>query len=378
MTSKADPAYQLQLIPVAGGYDGETCWVHARAGAIPAADAGEPTVVMTMQKLLLSGSDIFYALHSLSSFDRGRTWAEPDEQENFRRVHIADQVEKIVCDFSPRWHTPSDTLLGIGHTAYYNANRIMEPRPRQIVYAIYDPIEGHWEDWHVLQMPDEEKYFCAGAGCVQRLDLPNGDVFLPVSFLIEEKPRRYATTVVRCNFDGRKLEYAGQGNEFTVDDPRGLYEASLVECRGRYFLTLRNDLCGYVAVSFDGLRYEDPEPWTFDDGEELGNYNTQQHWVKHGGDLYLVYTRRGLGNDHVFRHRAPLLMARVDLQERCVLRDTEVVIVPERGARLGNFGVVEVAPDETWVTVAEWMQPAGCEAGGSDNTIWVARLLWQD
>src|SRR5438046_1668521 len=33
------------------------------------------------------------------------------------------------------------------------------------------------------------------------------------------------------------------------------------------------------------------------------------------------------------------------------------VLVAERGARLGNFAVVDVTPGETWVTVAEWMQP---------------------
>ncbi len=370
--------YRLQLIPATSGYDGKACWVHARAGVVPGEGGADPTVVMTMQKLLLSGSDIFCALHGLSSFDGGHTWTEPVEQENFGRVHIADQVEKIVCGFSPQWHAPSKTLLGIGHTVYYNADRVMEPRPGQIAYAIYDPIEGHWEDWHVLQLPDEDKYLCADAGCVQRHDLPNGDILLPTSIVIAESPRRHATTVVRCHFDGRRLEYTGHGNELTVDDPRGLYEPSLVAHEGRYFLTLRNDLCGYLSVSLDGQHYEDPEPWTFDDGGPLGNYNTQQHWVQHGDDLYLVYTRRGLGNDHISEHRAPLVMARVDVRDRCILRDTEAIIVPERGARLGNFGIVEVAPNETWVTVAEWMQPAGCESHGSDNTVWIARILWQD
>jgi len=61
-----------------------------------------------------------------------------------------------------------------------------------------------------------------------------------------------------------------------------------------------------------------------------------------------------------------------------VLRDTERVLVPERGARLGNFGVVEVNESETWVTVAEWMQPAGCEKYGSDNSVYAARIRWND
>lgn len=77
--------------------------------------------------------------------------------------------------------------------------------------------------------------------------------------------------------------------------------------------------------------------WTFDDGSELGNYNTQQHWVTHGDSLFLVYTRKGANNDHVFRHRAPLFIAKVDPEKLTVLRATEQILVPERGARLANL-----------------------------------------
>ncbi|MCA9426382.1 MAG: exo-alpha-sialidase, partial [Candidatus Omnitrophica bacterium] len=92
--------------------------------------------------------------------------------------------------------------------------------------------------------------------------------------------------------------------------------------------------------------------------------------------LFLVYTRRGAENDHVFRHRAPLFIAQVDPDTLCVLRETERVLVPERGARLGNFGITDVKNNETWVTVAEWMQPVGIEKYGSDNTIYVAKIRW--
>ncbi|MBU0606526.1 MAG: exo-alpha-sialidase, partial [Armatimonadetes bacterium] len=134
-----------------------------------------------------------------------------------------------------------------------------------------------------------------------------------------------------------------------------------------------------------GLTYDEPRPWTFDDGEELGNYNTQQHWVTHSERLHLVYTRRGLNNDHVFRHRAPLVMAEVDPERLCVLRDTERVIIPERGARLGNFAVTDVSPQETWVTVSEWMQTWGpnpydytiCQQYGSDNAVFAGRIVWE-
>ena len=115
------------------------------------------------------------------------------------------------------------------------------------------------------------------------------------------------------------------------------------------------------------------------DGGELGSYNTQQHWVTHGDTLYLVYTRRGADNDHVFRHRGPLFIAEVDQENLQVIRGTERVLVPERGARLGNF-----AANETWISVAEWMQRNGRDyvipvdnAMGADNSVYIARLKWK-
>lgn len=158
--------------------------------------------------------------------------------------------------------------------------------------------------------------------------------------------------------------------------PGGLHEPSLTRFGGTFFLTLRNDRQGYVTRSENGMAFEPIRPWQFDDGSELGNYNTQQHWVTHSDGLFLVYTRRGANNDHVFRHRAPLFMAQVDPDSLRVIRETERVLVPERGARLGNFGVTRVSEHETWVTVSEWMQPKGVEKHGSDGSVFVARIRW--
>ena len=110
---------------------------------------------------------------------------------------------------------------------------------------------------------------------------------------------------------------------------------------------MRNDERGYVTTGSDGLHFESPKPWTFDDGFLLGNYNTQQHWVTHSDGLFLVYTRKGANNDHVFRHRAPLFIAQVDTEHLCVIRETERILVPERGTRLGNFSVTSVDEKQT-------------------------------
>jgi hypothetical protein len=106
--------------------------------------------------------------------------------------------------------------------------------------------------------------------------------------------------------------------------------------------------------------------------------------VDHDGQLYLVYTRRGADNDHVFRNRAPLFMAEVDPVSMRVRRATERVIVPERGARLGNFGVLKIDDNTTWVVVSEWMQTWRQSSVvmpvdnpyGSDNSIYIAKIKW--
>jgi hypothetical protein len=115
-------------------------------------------------------------------------------------------------------------------------------------------------------------------------------------------------------------------------------------------------------------------PWRYDDSEVLQNYNTQQHFLALGDAVYLVYTRRGANNDHVFRHRAPLFIARIDTERMCLIRESEQIAVPERGARLGNFGVTNVSRDLAYLTVTEWMQPRGCEKYGSDNALFIVRF----
>ncbi|MCB1079966.1 MAG: lysophospholipase, partial [Verrucomicrobiae bacterium] len=126
----------------------------------------------------------------------------------------------------------------------------------------------------------------------------------------------------------------------------------------------------------DGLHFADAKPWTFDDGGELGSYNTQQHWLVHSDGLYLVYTRRGANNDHIVRHRAPLFMAAVDPATLRVIRSTERVIIPERGAEMGNFGACAIDANESWVTVSEGMFMKDSKARGAEGATFVARIRW--
>lgn len=382
----AKPPYALKRDVPTKFYDGKTCWCHPRAGIVPGAGKdGAPRVVMTMNTLDVSGSDVFKAVHALHTDDLGKTWTEPADQAPLKpRAEMIDGEELPVAlsDCWPTWHAASKTLLGTGHDVVYTRQwKVKTPRPRSTTYSTYEAKSNAWAPWRRMPIPGKE-FVDAGPGCVQRFDEEDGSILLPIYYRPPGKNSRI--TVARCQFDGKDLTYHEHGNELALDDQtRGLHEPSLTRFGGEYFLTIRNDKLGFVTRGKDGLKYEPIQPWKFDDGKELGSYNTQQHWVNHSDALYLVYTRKGANNDHVFRHRAPLFMAQVDPRTLRVIRATEQILVPERGARLGNFGVTQVSPTETWVTVAEWMQtwgpnhiiPVDNKYGG-DGSVWVARLHW--
>jgi hypothetical protein len=372
--AEAPVAYRVRLAVVSEGYDGKTCWFHPRAGAIP---GPSPTVVLTMQKLNVKRSDVFYPVASGVSTDLGATWTPFVEHTTTLGRHRLDAArEEGICDFTPKWHAQSGRLLGTGHTVFYKDDALLAVRPRHTVWSVYDPAARSWTAWAKLLMPDVPKFSCAGAGSTQRVDLDNGDILLPIySKDIPEKV--YFSTVVRCRFDGRQLTYVEHGSEHSVAIDRGLYEPSLARHRDRFFLTMRNDRAAYVARGADGLHFDEPRKWTFDDGADLGSYNTQAHWVTHEAGLFLVYTRRGANNDNVARHRAPLFMAQIDPERLVVLRATERELVPNKGAQLGNFAVVDVSERETWVTTSEGMSPGNPAQYGANGRVYAARIIWE-
>lgn len=367
-------AYRLQLDTVSEGYDAQTCWFHPRAGAIP---GGTPTIVLTMQKLNLKRSDVFYPIASRVSTDLGKTWTPITEHTTTLGRHkLEGNIEEGICDFTPKWHVQSGKLLATGHTVIYADDRLVTTRERFAVWSVFEPKTQTWTPWAKLSLPNEPRFGNGGAGSTQRVDLENGDILLPV-YSKEINTKAYFSTVVRCRFDGQKLSYIEHGSEHTVPIDRGLYEPSLARFRGKFYLTMRNDQAAYVAMSSDGLHFGEPRKWTFDDGADLGSYNTQAHWVTHSDGLFLSYTRRGADNDNVVRHRAPLFIAQIDPEKLVVVRSTERVLVPNKGAQLGNFAVVDVNERETWVTTSEGMSPGNPAQYGSNGRVYAARLIWQ-
>jgi hypothetical protein len=372
---------------VLAGYDRKAQWFAPRAAVD---DAGR--AVMIMNRSHLAGSDLFTAPWALHSDDAGRSWSTPAEQLALDRQAGPDGIEQVPCDLVPGWHAGSGTFLATGHTAAYRPGEnhpvVSNEARRDVAWAIWDDQARAWTRWGTLEIPDADAHFWLASGSSQRVDLPDGRVLLPAGTIsradLGESMWKgcFATVVLACRYDGQSLTLEAMGPPMRVAEPRGLYEPSLAAFGGRFYLTLRNDIRGYVAVSDDGMNFTEPTPWRFDDGEELGSVNTQQHWIACGGRLYLVYTRRGLDNDDIVRWRAPLVMARVDPGRLVVLRATEQILVPKLGATLGNFGCNPAGPGEAWVTVAEAMQNgkrgyenlATTEAAGADNRVYLVRI----
>jgi hypothetical protein len=362
----------------------EFLWFHPRAAAIPTAAPDKlPTVILTLQKHLVV-DDYYSGLYYMRTDDLGKSWQGPIEIPELAWQSQPDETVLAVCDVTPGYHPPTGKLLAIGGSIVYDPQgRQRLDRPSQTAYAVYNPQSDRWSSWRILEMGEQEKFgYIARNGCGQWLVEDGGTLLVPIYFAKPGKP--FAVTVVRCLFDGQLMTYQQHGDELYLDVERGLCEPSIIRCAGTYYLTIRNDLRGYVTRSSDGLHWEPIRPWTFDDGSELGSYNTQQHWVAHGDKLYLVYTRRGAQNDHIMRHRAPLFIAQVDRERLCVIRATEKVVLPERGAQMGNFGAAEIQPGQWWITVGEYVYPwrtanrTKPDPRGGDGSVLLGRLCWPD
>jgi len=370
--------FEIILDTVLEQDDGDFLWFHPRAAAIPPpVEQGRFPVLITLQKHL-QVSDFYSGLYMMYSEDLGKTWSGPTELPKLAWRKGPNGTILAVCDVTPGYHPPTGKVLAIGAQLYYQPDgSLLEgiERADQTAYALYEPKTRTWTGWRVLQMPDERKFDFSRNACSQWIVEPDGRILLPLYFGTNAK-EDFSVTVAHCTFDGETLSYKEHGTEMTVAGGRGLCEPSLTRFKDRYFLTLRNDAGGYVTSSADGLHFDPIRPWRFDDGTELGSYNTQQHWLVHGEGLFLVYTRRGANNDHVFRHRAPLFIARVNPDTLRVLRDTERILIPERGATLGNFGATWINAQESWVTVGEGVWNDDMRARGARGALYIARIKW--
>jgi hypothetical protein len=356
------------------------CWFHPRAAAIPGfGNNGMPAVIMTIQKHLVV-SDFYSGMYYMRSDDLGRTWKGPVEIPELAWQYEPDGTTVSVADVTPGWHGRTGKLIAIGIKVRYSKKGeqlLDKPRSHDAAYAVFDPSTNKWSGWKMISgIPDpDSRFYLVNPGCVQWLVKPDGKLLIPVYFS-SPGSEESAVTVLECSFNGSELSYIRHGDEMTVKGGRGLGEPSLALFRGTYYITMRNDFKGYVSVSRDAMKWAPFRPWLFDDGQELGSYNTQAHWLVHSDGLFLTYTRRGADNDHIARNRAPLFIAKVDPDKLCAIRSTEQILMPERGVMLGNFGAAPITKNESWVTDAEFIVGDKPHQRGADGTVWTARVIW--
>ncbi|HEX4130815.1 MAG TPA: sialidase family protein [Pirellulales bacterium] len=374
LANAAEPApLRIERMTILTGSD-DSLWFQSRGAVIP---GQPPRIMVTTQALDRGGVHAFRDISEISSSDNGSTWTAPKVIEPLRRKKNADGDELVAGDLSPQWHAASGTVLATGKMFGFRGGTREDRALERVADCVYSPSTNAWGELRTLDLPVTDhagrKIVSPNSGCCQRYDLPGGDILLPIRYSAGKVDAPYVTIVALCRFDGTTLIYERHGSELSRAKGRGLYEPSITAFHGRYYVTMRADDSGFVARSSDGLDYEPIVEWTFDDGKPLGSYNTQQHWIAHGDALYLVYTRRGADNDHIFRHRAPLFIAQVDPERLCVVRATEQVLFPEDNASLGNGGVLEVSPNETWFIESELV--AGSRQRDC-NKVMVARILW--
>jgi hypothetical protein len=124
--------------------------IHVRALSRRLAKTGSRRVVMTMNTLDVSGSDVFKAVYGLQTDDLGTTWAKPVELPNMAIRHETIEGEKrpvAVSDFWPGWHAKTKTLLGTGHTVVYTTEwKVSHNRPRHTSYSTYDTKTSQWSN----------------------------------------------------------------------------------------------------------------------------------------------------------------------------------------------------------------------------------------
>ena len=359
------------------GFDGKTCKI------VPmVATDGAGTALMTWQKLLLKGCDVFYGTYMSRSDDGGRTWSEPVEQSALADTHEGDL--RVAHAATPFYNRTKGRWFALGFESLYKNDaepfqKYVNGRPYQRPLEVsVDAVSGRFTGYKPLPFP------LAYTGAMpfgQIAECENGDIIVPFYFSTSDNLNvgpfsvKSSCVTVRYAFGEDGLKVVAAGRPIVAPGlKRGVGEPSAVRFGGKYYLTLRSDERGMIAMSDDGLTFSEPIPWRWEDGCEIGNRNTQQHWLVVGRSLYLAYTRERADNRHVFRTRAPVFMARVDPVRGCLLRETERPLVPELGARLGNFCCCRAGETGSWLVTAEWMQPLGCERYGSDNSLWLIKI----
>lgn len=327
----------------------------------------------------LTGND-HGPMHTIVSNDMGRRWCPPFESQNQLKIPLEDDIFESVhtpglmhlrksgrtLAFSGTVFTRDRNINPLFKTEWFVTERAMQTGG---TFAWWDRDQGDFTPSRKFDVPQLRKapsptlLRSTGGGregsCPlifglnQCCELADGSILMPLGEYRPDKTASVGTMLL--GIDGESLVVRRVGT--MIGDK--FYEPSIVAFEGRYFMTIRSERRDgrmYRAVSRDGLEWTDLEAWCWDDGSPVETANTQQHWMTLGGSLYLVYTRKSELNNGVFRFRAPLYMAQVDPAGPRLIRGSEQIVFPEKGARMGNFSICSISENEAWIVTGEWLQ----------------------
>jgi hypothetical protein len=344
------------------------------------------TLVMTLQTI--GGSDYFGPVQITSSKDNGNSWEKPQYISTLGWKPVENELTEGVCDVVPDYNPTKGKLLAIGHSVYYKDDHLFDTCgdfkqekgglkiQRHSTYSVCNK-NGKWSGRKRIYWEEFKDCSVTMCGCAQKIILPDGKIIIPLVIGYWGRRDRMVCSLL-CDFDGEEIKVLNRGNILELPVNRGLLEPSIVLYEGKFFLTLRaEDGHGYISTSDDGLNWEPIRQWSWEDGSKLTMSTTQQHWLKLGGKLYLIYTRKNDENDKVFRWRAPLFIAEFDTEKLCLKKDTEQIVFPmhphpenpESIGMMGNFHPLALSETEAIVTVGE-MRP---KMGFSGDTL-LARI----
>ena len=340
-------------------------------------------LLMTLQTFE-GASDTYGPVMWSFSNDNGTSWSSPEEIEALAHRKIDGDITEGIADVRPFYHHPTGAVIAIGCNTYYNSQcHCRDKRLSQFpVYAI-SPSDDSWSGRKELKAEFFKDCGNWRVACAQALVLPDGDVLLPVYFDSGKEDTKLNVCTLKCSFDGATLTPTANSNVLSSDVGRGLIEPSLALLNGKYYMTIRaEDERAYLSISEDGLSWQKPVQWCWDDGSALVTSTTQQHWIGNGKSLYLIYTRQTENNSDSFRWRAPLLTARFDEKRLCLVKDSEKEIFPLVRTNnitnaLGNFHAVDILPSKSIVSVGSLTRKVGEDpATNFFSDTWLAEIEW--
>jgi beta-lactam-binding protein with PASTA domain len=251
--AEIQPAFRVDVSTLLTGH-GKQFFTQSRGALIPGAPA---RVVVTTQETDPTGAHGYADLFTIETVDNGRTWSSPQRIDSLRRTRLSEGHDLVMGDVCPQWHAATGRVLATGKTFGFLGGTTEDRGLERVSYSVRAPQSGEWSELRVLTLPASDHegrpFLEPNSGCHQRVDLPNGEILLPIRYRKDSKVRDYTTIVARCRFDGEKLTYVEHGSEFTIPRERGLYEPSITAFGGRYFVTMRADHSAFVARGGDGL-----------------------------------------------------------------------------------------------------------------------------